>query len=353
MRRAILHIGWPRTGTTSLQSVLDRRRSELQEQGILYPDLALSIAPYQHWSHQHLGEALDGRRPRRERSELLGRLDSLLAGARADVVLISYEGFSQMRRPGRTVECLRRAFAARGYAPEILVTVKPQDALLNSLYTWRCQFLREARPFADYVSAKLEDRRLNYAAVLAPWRAAAGSVTAVPVRERDSGEPLVARVFAALGLQDRVGGVLRDEDLARRENRSPGPATVAVCRQLSLEGAPHMPGVDARELSRFVERLAEARGLDREPFSGFDEALRAQVSAGFAAANEQFSRSVWGKSWAERVAPEPAAERNEILEPLSDVEATRSQTRLAYGLPGKRPAGWRNWLRSRRAAWAD
>ena len=78
MRRGIIHIGMPRTGSTSLQAVLTNLRPQLGALGLLYPELAPPGSPEgADVNHQPLGEALDGRRPARERAASLERVMNL------------------------------------------------------------------------------------------------------------------------------------------------------------------------------------------------------------------------------------------------------------------------------------
>ena len=63
MRRAIVHIGMPRTGSTAFQEVLARLRPRLVSVGICYPNLAPPGAPgSDDVNHYRLGQALDRRR---------------------------------------------------------------------------------------------------------------------------------------------------------------------------------------------------------------------------------------------------------------------------------------------------
>jgi hypothetical protein len=350
MRRAILHPGWPRTGTTTFQRILTQLRPALAERGIAYPDLTPASAAEPHLSHQHLGETLDGRRPVRERGELMDRLDALLAERGPEVVLISYEGLSQMRRPERAAAALAGLMGRHGYAVEILATIKPQGEFLNSSYTWRSQFLREKRVFKDFALAQLNDRKLDHAALLAPWRAVAtGPVHVVPVRDATSSEPLPWRLFAALGLLDQVKPLLTATDLTLTENRSPGPVAVEVSRRLRAEGAHRQLGARVREATRQIERSAVTLGFDLVPFKGMDDALRDQIAGRFAERNDRFARQAWGVGWAERVAEEPRRARNEIAggaEHREAVEAIMAEIRTGFGL---RP-GLLGRLRARLAA---
>lgn len=310
MRRAIVHIGLPRTGTTSFQRLLDLRRAELARIGILYPDLTPASATERHLSHQHLGEALDGRRPPRERDLLLGLLEDQLADA--EVVLLSYEGLCLMPLWRFGPRRLAQLFARHGFAMEVLATVKPQAELLNSTYTWRMQFLREGRSFDDFFRGELASRKIDMARLIGRWLPAAeGRATLVPVRDRASDAPLVPRIWRALEL-DRVVPLFSDGELAVRENASPGPLAIAVDRRLYRLGTHRRLGVRTREATRLVELLAREAGHDAARFNGLDPVRRVRAEAYWRPANDRLAQRVWGTSWADRVAEETPAPVNEL-----------------------------------------
>ena len=311
MRRAIVHIGTPRTGTTSLQHILSRLRPALGAAGIWYPDLTPASAAAPHLSHQHLGEALDGRRPPRERAELLGRLAAGLRDTPCDVVLLSYEGLCGTPPALGAARTLASLFAAHGFAMETLVTVKPQSEYLNSLYTWRSQFLREGRTFPAFAAAWIGTARLDLARMAAPWqKASAGRLHVVPVRDRCSGQPLAERTLAEVGLLDRIAPLLTAADAGLAENRSPGPAAVEVLRRLHQGGGHRLLGPRAREASRHVE--AAARSLGAAGFQGVTPALHAEAAARWQASNDALALLAWGAAWADRVAEPPPPPVNEV-----------------------------------------
>ena len=306
MRRAIVHIGLPRTGTTSLQHLLAGARDDLSAAGILYPDLTPASAAGRHLSHQHLGEAFDGRRPDGERTELLDLLARQLG--RHEVVLLSYEGLCLLPWWRFAPARLARLFAQSGYAMEVVATVKPQAELLNSTYTWRAQFLREKRPFAAFFRAELGRWRLDTGAMLAEWSAAAeGRLTVVPVRDRRSPRPLAARFLTDL----RLPFAWPEDRLAVRENGSPGPVAIAV--DLALRTAGWHRVADPRALTRAAERLAVEAGYDAERFNGIGSNERAEVAARWHAANDRLARRVWSAPWNEVVAAEAPAPVNERI----------------------------------------
>ena len=314
MKRAILHVGAPRTGTSSLQKLLSDRREALAEAGVLYPELTPRSADRPHLSHQHLGEALDGRRPRAERRELLDALDAELAATAADVVVVSYERLWLAAPWRRLPRVLADLCARRGFRPEVLVTVRPQAELIQSQYGWRIQFLREGRPFAPAFGGDLHDGRLDFCARLAPWaRAVDGRAVAVPLRDVRSDAPLPLRVAAELGLSDRLDPVLAGADASLRENRSPGPVTTEVSRRLRRAGL----RLDAEAGRRTVDRVAQlARPwvAEAQPFRALTEGQAARAARRFARSNTRFADEVWGKPWESRVAAPVPEEPTEIAE---------------------------------------
>ena len=313
MRRAIVHIGLPRTGTTTLQRIFCRLRPELAQRGILYPELTPGSAAIPHLSHQHLGEALDGRRPPADRAELLGTLGRRLEQARAGVVLLSYESLCLIPERKAAPNLLRDVFAAHGYAMETILTVKPQAEYLNSTYTWRVQFLREARTFERYRRAEMRSPRLDLGVLSGQWRSASdGRMRAVPVRDRRSDRPLIERFLTELGLLDQVAPLLNADDTALRENRSPGPVTIEVCRRLRKAGATRPLGARARDATRWVEQAARDAGLDSVPFRGLDADAQARIAAHWAASNDRFAQAVWDEPWSARACGNPPLPVNEI-----------------------------------------
>lgn len=312
MRRAILHVGAPRTGTSSFQKLLSDRREALAQVGVLYPELTPRSAAAPHLSHQHLGEALDGRRPAGERRELLDILDAELARTDADVMLISYERLWLAPPWRRLPRTLAEACARRGFRPEVLLTVRPQAELVQSQYSWRVQFLRESRPFARAFAAGLRDGRLDFDAGLAGWsRAVEGRVSATPLRDACSDAPLPLRIAAELGLADRLGPVLGEHGAASRENVSPGPVTTEVSRRLRASGL-RLDAEAGRRLVDHVARLAQDLAEEAVPFRALTATQAERSQRHFDRANARFAVAVWGEPWSTRVAPAAVAPATEL-----------------------------------------
>lgn len=314
MRRAIIHIGMPRTGSTSFQALLTTLRPGLAQAGILYPELAPPDAREgADVNHQPLGEALDGRRPRSERAPALARLSAALRATKADVAILSYEDFAVQKPSLRVPELLRDVCAAAGFAMETAMVVKPPFEQLRSAYAHRAQLVLERRSFREFGRDHWRSGRFDYAALSAPWRAASqGRFTAVPVRDARSPAPLLERILRALGLMERAGPMLDASDLRFVTNRSPGPLAVEASRRLRAMRVHRQHDGHPREIGHVLDDAAWSRGLDPEPLRGDAPEIRARMEMHFGATNEAFARAAWGASWESVVQDAPRRPPNEL-----------------------------------------
>lgn len=330
-RRAIVHIGMPRTGSTTFQHILAHARDGLEKAGILYPDLTpRSASATPHISHQHFGETLDGRRPRHERGELLRRLSDRLTHSGCDIVIVSYEDFFEQLPRLQVPRVLNGFFARHGFTAEALVVVKPQSEFLNSIYTLRTLLMRERLGFAHFTKGYVRSGRFAYDQRIQPWMDGfSGRLQALPVRDtRFPKTPLVPRMLAALGIEDRVVPLMAQKDVRRVENRSPGPVAVEVSRRLRAMRTHARLRVRPREMMRVVQQLTRERGYDQERFNGIWPELRAELAERYRETNDRFARSVWTAGWDDIVAPEQARPVNELVPGLIDGKTERAITEI-------------------------
>ena len=105
--KVFLHIGSPRTGTTSIQKLLTQNRDTLAKQGVWYPDVAL-LDPKKGIGQHHLAfsllEKYPGFIPEKARmtpdqawSELASAMKKM---PKKDTVVLSSEAFSSIKPEG-------------------------------------------------------------------------------------------------------------------------------------------------------------------------------------------------------------------------------------------------------------
>ncbi len=328
MRRAIVHIGMPRTGSTSLQHVLATLQPALAGEGVLYPEVKPRSFPWPSPNHQPFGETLDGRRPAHEKAECLAMLSEALSTTEADTVILSYEDFAQQQRRFRVPEILRDVLGRHGFAMDVAVVVKAPSEHLNSLYTHRAQLVAERRSFRAFGRQYWRSGRFDYHALIEPWLAASeGRVAAVPLRDRRSGDPLIQRVIRAMGLEARIGSLVGATNRNVIDNRSPGPIVVEASRRLRGLRAHRQVGVHPREIGHFMDSRAWSRGWDETSFRGDAPEIDAGVDARFAAANDRFAQRLWGAPWSAVAADAPPRPPNELAgRPIPPETAERVET---------------------------
>lgn len=303
----------PRTGSTSLQAVLAQLRPHLVRHGVLYPEIKPRSVSWDDPNHQAFGETLDGRRAAHERAECLTALSQVLERTEADTVILSYEDFAQQHRRFGVPQVLRSVLSRHGFAMEVAVVVKAPSEHLNSLYSHRAQLIAETRSFSDFGERMWRSSRFDYDALVEPWLTAAGGrISAIPLRDRRSDAAMVERFIAAIGLEGRIGALIGQNERNLVENRSPGPIAVEASRRLRAARIHRQAEGHPRQIGRFIDERAWARGWDATPFRGNDPALLAHIDAHFGPANDRFAQRVWGKPWADTVKDAGAREPNEL-----------------------------------------
>jgi hypothetical protein len=297
-------------------------------------------------NHQPLGEALDGRRPARERAASLARLSEILGSTRADTVILSYEDFAVQKPRLGVARIVHEMFRMHGFRMEVGIVVKPQFEQLNSAYAHRAQLIRETRTFRGFARQTWRSGRLDYAALIEPWRRASdGRVTAIPLRDARSEAPLLQRIVRDLGLEDRLGPLMSAETRRLVTNRSPGPIAVEASRRLrrlrvhgQFQGHP-------RHIGHVLDDAAWARGLDPEPFRGDAPEMRSRIEARYALSNQRFAHALWGAPWSAVVKQAPPRPPNELAgHPISpeteaQIETLMAETIRHFGF--RAPAPWR------------
>jgi SAM-dependent methyltransferase len=203
MRRQIyLHIGFPKTGTTSIQTWLTEHAPALAAHGVLYPAHGRDGQEYQ-YGHHRLARSL----VERPLSELtvtwpdMARLRDEMETSPAQTIVISSEDFS-MRLQQPEVDLLAQHLA--DFDVRIVCYVRRQDEFIISLWSTAVAYYGEADPLSCY----LDHSRLDYAGTISPWARAFGpGAILLRVFERSQlvGGDAVEDFLSVCGIVDSVG----------------------------------------------------------------------------------------------------------------------------------------------------
>ena len=298
VQRLIVHVGMSKTGSTSIQRMLIRRRESLRAGGVHVPRAGLSPAG------KHLLVGRKSRRPKTEHWTLLAQelrgaaagdpaaeLTNPCAGNPAARFVISAEEFTQPAYRAATAARLAELAERENLKVDIVGYVRPQWQFLESVYSQRVYGLHLGATFDRFVADMLEAgerSELDYNVVFAPYRAQFGArVRVFPLEPSRLPGGLLAHFLGQCGIHDGqalAAGPARANP--RRNAKSTEVRRLVVAqvdrrRKAALERPPFRPN-----------RLAQLPSLidGDEPFSGFDHSRIRELQARFADANARFAR---------------------------------------------------------------
>lgn len=239
--KALIHIGIPKSGTSSLQAFLGLNRAALQVQGVLHAPFNPAFGSQFEFPVTALEACGALIRPELERRRLgLGTraaqanyvahytdfLDGLLmdAGAARCFIGSSEHCHAWLKQPEQ-VAALDQFLSARFSEVRYLVYLRPQDELVTSSYS---EAIRRGATH-EFPVHLARHARHNHWAGLKPWRAVVGSRLAVRLTSRDAlqGGDLLADFCALAGIDS--AGLLRPP----RVNAALGAGELALRRRLN------------------------------------------------------------------------------------------------------------------------
>lgn len=260
-RQIFLHIGQPKTGSTSLQFFLHRNREALAARGILYP----TTLPGQRLQEKHhcLVENLARMTDRDTAAEpawsaILQQIDA----SSASQVVLSDELFWRIleHRPAGRPQVIRWiARQLAGHEVIVVCYLRRQSDWIESRYNQLAKMeatVNGKMPFEVFVDKHAEMGALDYDAVLADWAAAFGAAQ-LRVRPWEKASLVNGNTiddFCALLGQSDLSGLRRPPELQLRLGAPALAMAVAFNRQ---------PAALASK-ARFLKLLSSGPALPRD-----------------------------------------------------------------------------------------
>ena len=171
-RHLVLHIGLPKTGTTSIQRVLITKRDDLREQGYFYPRVKEGGVP------QFLHKVERGGRAVQFWRELKAEIDDLPQDV--STVILSNEQCSVAFRDTKLIGSLHDRLADRFTSIRVAVYLRRQDLHAASVFAQRLRTGRQVAP-PDLASFAAEMAPFHdYEALLSRWAEVFGEAAMMP-----------------------------------------------------------------------------------------------------------------------------------------------------------------------------
>ena len=171
MKRLFLHIGFNKTGSTSLQHCLSQNRATLEQAGFLYPGAAQD-SYVQNRQHTPLAAALPDRqvgwlRPRKCKGleNALPDLRAAITASPAQTVILSSEAFGGLDMTTERVARVRDKLADLEIF--VIAYIRRQDSYLLSAYQ---ESVKNGASHPFKFEKYRSNRELTFGRRLAPWR---------------------------------------------------------------------------------------------------------------------------------------------------------------------------------------
>ena len=296
MRQCILHIGIPKTGSSSIQKTLHMNRDRLVEAGILYQTTLGSEKGTA--AHHKLGANVRGTgKQNRLEGINLSEFEKILRTTPADIVLISTESLSHPRLKAEKLQHLAHLITANGFAATAVAYIRPQPPLANSAYTQAVKSFQFEGSFDDFTTKRLGGAGWQMNERLAVWFDQPNiRFIAVPFTPENTGLDIAAKMLKLAGIPSpRVDG-LRLE-FPGYVNEAPGPLAVAAFRMLARDQQNFRALRKDTRTQRAARMEAKRRGWFRDRFVGLDDRRVARIRTLFEEENERFARRFFARPW--------------------------------------------------------
>lgn len=309
--RYVFHIGYGKTGTTSIQRLLAANRKALLDQGVLYPDARAQGSWLRLRDHNMVGRALAGRRGwwGLSAEEFFAQFERQRREAKAHTVLLSAEEFLGAVRPWcfDDVDAYREAVCKMidrlvniisGGNVTIIAYLRRQDHWLESAMNQNIKFGALVGPHLASLSAEqavtVYSPRLDYAAVLDMWAATFGKPKIdIGVYERSqlAGGDIVSDFLRRCGIER---GLLWEPAWNQASQNEGLPRDLLEFKRV-LNTIPR-PKYEERALVEAFRRVAgDMRGRENDSVPLLSNNVRRQILQQYADGNAAVAREYLGR----------------------------------------------------------
>ena len=318
-RKLVVHVGTHKTGSTSIQHMLDGLSASLEEHGVHVP-----VAARWQGHHAHLVSDLMYWRHNPCPRGWTDLADELTR-CRASRFVVSAEHFTSPWA-GRSMAA-RVAALARDLDLDVEVVgyVRPQHERLESSYSQQVKTGLQTAPFEDVLNDAPNDPRLNYNLVFEPWRKRfSDRLSVYPLEPDRMPDGLLAHFLTLLG----VGDLSAAAAALPRMNTRVGAKQMEALRLASKLLSDQM--IDDPAKSRLLAPVRDGLPALLEgdaPFAGLSADQVTALNGHFAESNARFAREygidAGGVLFRESPAETPVRPSRAAWENFSAIERAR------------------------------
>lgn len=227
-----LHIGYHKTGTTSLQSLLNQNAAALREIGIYYPDTIGDGK--RNYFHKHLQLFIDLKVAHDERGDIAAPVRAMarrILDSGSPAAIVSEESLAGLSEPvlDRLAE-LREDFNVK-----VVAVLRRQDGFLQSFYHQSIHYQGETRDFPNFIRDS-PWQRIHYDTAMTNWadRFGAENIHVLSYDLCDNGKSVIPSVLKIL-LDGKSADFI---DISRSWNTSLPAICYETLKYVNRSGAP-------------------------------------------------------------------------------------------------------------------
>ncbi len=291
-RTLFLHAGPPKTGSTSIQTFFHGNAAAFLRQGLFRPNTGTEIH-----GHLHLGLVnafIAGHAAAPATAKLAAELR---AHGLPPKVFLSAEMFAARLASKSYATALKAFCRDLGYRLHVIVFIRPQAPLLNSLFTQHVKNWRLVDSIEAFLATETGNFRHHYAALLRHLlNDLSIDLTVLPFNRATLSGGLGTAMCQVMELDAAATGLVQPDGA----NPSPGPRTVAAFQRLRRKVSSEFPGLGQDQLAPLTRPLlhaAGALGWNAENFGGFSPSQTRWIIECFKSDNDALAQRVWSKPW--------------------------------------------------------
>ena len=328
----IIHIGTGKTGTTSIQNVLSRRRAALQRAGVLYPETrgrtnheaaAVFAAEFEPgFTPRKARGVRDAAALEAFRTELRQSLQEEIRQSGCNRVILSNEHlFEKVRTPEQAAR-IRDLIGLPPGQVRIVLYIRPQPDMAAATYAELLRMGSTPPGYDKFLQSRRTQALLDYAGGIGAWAAEFGDAAItlrVFERARLTGGDVVTDFAEAAGLDPALVAPGPDIAAVGTSRQSFDAAAVAFLKRFNAEVTQLLnargdkPGLEAFRAVPHRSTIARCiEGMNHKgPGFAFDAETVAQIRQQHAAANAamfaRFGVAPFAPAAAPKGGPDPAA----------------------------------------------
>ncbi len=294
VKKAIIHIGTHKTGSTTIQHFIAKNEMFLDRYGIYVPRTGRRDLEYA--DYQNIAWELSGHKKFDKNNGTLEELREEILQKKPDNILLSSEALGFQQDSLELPELIKEYFKGLGYEVHIITFVRPVYRYMDSMYSEMAKRGLCTYTFEEYVKKMMSLKRLkryNYYKLFKGWKTVFGRVTVVPFEKVQWESSLEVEFFKNIPVDVDLEHVLQNSVASQNERVDAKyleavRITVKECESLDLNMK------EINDIIVRISKLVKKHHWHHNVFSGLDNKTAISIFDNYEKNNSKFLKEIMG-----------------------------------------------------------